>query len=389
MKFLHTADWHIGKIINEYSMIEDQKFIIDKLFAVIELEKPDVIVIAGDVYDRSIPPKEAIELLDFTLTKIIEFYKIPTLIISGNHDSSERLSFGNKLLEHKNLFIQGLIFDEIKKVTINDEYGPVNFYLVPYAHPMNVKYQYNDTNIIDHNSSLKAIIDKMSDDFNEFERNILITHNYLISSSEDILTSDSERSLTIGGTEYVDATLVEKFDYVALGHLHKPQKVKHDYIRYSGSLLKYSFSETDFNKGVNIIELKEKSSKQITFIQLEPIRDMRIIKGELNTLIDKNFYSKINCDDYICAILTDKTDLYNPADQLRTIYPNLMQIQRNNNIIEVESSTRASTNFKSKSTVELFEEFYENIQGMSLDDNRLNILKNVIDEVEKEESDLG
>lgn len=384
MKILHTADWHIGKIVNEYSMIEDQEYILNKLFELIETKEPDVLIISGDIYDRSIPPKEAVELLDNTFTKLIEKYNLPTLLISGNHDSCERLSFGSKLLEAKNLYIQGNLSENIKKVVLNDSYGVVNFYLVPYANPMIVRNLFKDDKITDHNSAMEAIINKIKHNLNLEERNILVTHNYVINIGDDLKESESERTLSVGGADFVDVSLVKDFDYVALGHLHKPQKVKVDKISYPGSILKYSFSESSYQKGVKIINLKEKGNFDCQFVALQPKRDMLILKGKLTELTDKAYYQKINCDDYICAILTDNTDLYDPISSLRAIYPNIMQIQRNNLITNIDSNTKASKNFKDKSMNELFTEFYHNIVSNDLDDVKQDLVMKVIAQIHKE-----
>lgn len=383
MKILHTGDWHIGKIINDFSMLEDQKYILNQFFEIVSEEKPDVVIISGDIYDRSIPPKEAVEVLDQTLTRMIEEFNIPTLIVSGNHDSQERLSFGNRLLEHKKLYIEGVISPNIKKVTLEDSYGPVHFYMLPYAHPEIIRNIFEESSVLDHHEAFKVLIDNIKTDMNLNERNILITHNYLISSMDDVLLSESERSLSVGGTEYVDVSLVEDFDYVALGHLHKGQKVKKDHIRYSGSLLKYSFSEVNRKKGVVLAELKEKGSFNYRQVGLTPKKDMIVIEGKLNTLISPDFYQKIDCSSYILAKLTDTTDLYDPLSSLRAIYPNIMQIQRNDLITNVNSQTKASSDFKKKSKLDLFEEFYVNIACQNLDEKKKTVFKSVVDEVIK------
>lgn len=385
MKILHTGDWHIGKVINEFSLLPDQKYIIAKLFEVITLEQPDVIIISGDIYDRSIPPKEAVELLDATLTRIIEEFSIPTLIVSGNHDSQERLSFGNKVLEHKKLFIEGVITNDIKKVTLEDEYGNVNFYLLPYAHPALIRNLLNDDSIHDHNDAFNALMKQIKVEFDSSERNVLINHNYIIYNNEKNELSESERSLSIGGADFVDVAFVEDFDYVALGHLHRPQRVKKDNIRYSGSLLKYHFSEHDSDKGVVLVDLKQKGVFSHHFVKLGPLKDMRMIEGKLNELIKPSFYKNINCEDYILAKLTDEDDLYDPLSSLRAIYPNIMQIQRNNQIMNIESGTKANGDFKQKSKSILFEEFYKNIMSQELSENKKELLESIIAEVERDE----
>ncbi len=385
MKILHTGDWHLGKVINEFSLLPDQKYILSKFFDIVSLEQPDVIIISGDIYDRSIPPKEAVELLNATLTRIIEEFSIPTLIVSGNHDSQERLSFGNKVLEHKKLYIEGVISSNIKKVILEDEFGNVNFYLLPYVHPVLIRNLLNDDSIHDHSDAFNALIKQIKDDFNPNERNVLINHNFIIYSNEENELSESERSLSIGGTDFVDVTLIEDFDYVALGHLHRTQKVKKDNIRYSGSLLKYSFSEHDSDKGVVIVDLKQKGEFNYHFVKLTPLKDMKIIKGKLNDLVSPSYYKEINCEDYIFAILTDEDDLYDPISSLRAIYPNIMRIQRNNQIMNIESGTKANGDFKKKSKTVLFKEFYNNIMSQELSENKLALIELIIDEVDRSE----
>ena len=382
MKILHTSDWHIGKIVNDFSLLEDQDYIINQLLNIIKVEKPDCILIAGDVYDRSIPPKEAISLLNQTLVKMVEEYKIPTMIITGNHDGGERLSFINQLVEDKSLYIQGTI-DEIKRVRLKDEWGVVNFYLIPYVHYLQVKQIYQDERITDNNEAMKVILDKLQ--INKDERNVLITHHYIMSQSEENLLSDSERSLSLGGVDYIDVELVKDFDYVALGHLHKPQKIKYDHVRYSGSILKYSFSEVNYKKGVILIELKEKSILTKRFIELTPLRDLKIIEGELNTLLSKSFSNQIKNDDYLCAQLTDITMPYNSAERLRAVYPNLMQVVHSFKKDNEQKRSGASSEHLEKSKQELFASFYKEMNGCTLNEDKQKVLIQVIKEIKGDE----
>lgn len=381
MRILHTGDWHIGKIINEFSLLEDQRYIFQQLYQIIEEEKPDCIVIAGDIYDRSIPPKEAVLLLDEVLTTLCTKYKLPTLIISGNHDSEERLSFGSKILEASNLYIVGEITQDIKKISLHDEYGVVNFYLLPYAHPIIVSNVFNEK-IRDHDEAFGLIMSKLKENFDSEARNVLVTHNYIVTNPDDMLKSDSERSISIGGTEYIDVNKVLDFDYVALGHLHKPQKVKEDYIRYSGSILKYSFSECDIDKGVVIVDIKEKGNIKIKMRTLTPLREMLILKGKLQELISPSTYEHINRDSYIRADLTDTIDLYDPLLTLRAIYPNIMQIQRVINLNQTTSRTKASEGFQNKSKLDLFKEFYQEMTALSLDEDKEKAFIDILNEGE-------
>ena len=287
LKIIHTADWHIGKIVNEFSMIDDQKFILNSLIELIRAERPDALVIAGDLYDRSIPPVEAVELLDDVFCKVLLELKTPILVIAGNHDGAERMSFGSKLFINNGLYIAGVFDGEVKKVALHDEYGPVNFYLLPFADPRQIRHIYGEDNISNHDIAFKRVIEEIKKTMNTEERNILIAHGYVTKIGEDeAVTSDSERPLSIGGTDVVNYENFTCFNYTALGHLHGPQRVGTDNIRYSGSLLKYSFSEVNHKKGVNIVEIDANGEAIVTHKELIPKRDMRIIKGPIDSLID-------------------------------------------------------------------------------------------------------
>lgn len=394
MKIIHTSDWHIGKIVNEMSMIEDQKIILNKLLELTKKEKPDVLIIAGDLYDRSVPPVEAVSLLDEVLSKLTVDLGIKVIAISGNHDSGERLSFSNKLLEKQGLYIAGEYETLYKKVTLNDEFGEVNFYLVPYKDPAIVRKILEDKEIRNHNDSMKATLDIINKDLDKTKRNILVGHGYVtMSSREDDITSyeeanievsDSERPLAIGGTDIIDGKIFEDFDYVALGHLHGRQKIGRDTMRYSGSLLKYSFSEVNQKKGVVVLSIGENREMEIDFKELKPIRDLRNIKGDLDSIIEEGRELKDGRDDYIQAILTDEGELIDPMNKIRAVYKNTMIITRENkrDNFNLES---AKEGFKVKSEAELFKEFYENFGNSEYDDIKEDIIKEVINEVLKEE----
>lgn len=397
MKIIHTGDWHIGKIVNEFSMIDDQEFILDQLVKIIEEEKPDVLLIAGDLYDRSIPPVEAVGLLDKTFTKVLLDLKTPILAIGGNHDSAERLSFASSILIKNGLYIAGGFDKEIKKVTIHDEYGAVNFYLVPYADPREIRSIFKDDEITTHDIAMKKIIEKLKEQMNENEKNIMVAHGYVtfIKDKETehvdgtniragLQISDSERPLSIGGTDLISGEYFNSFNYTALGHLHGAQKVGSDKIRYSGSLLKYSFSETNHKKGVTIVNIDECGEVSIELKELIPKRDMRIIKGPLNELINPKVYQTENIEDYVYAILTDEGELVDPISKLRAVYPNIMGLSRETIGEKVESKTSASLGYENKSKFQLFEEFYGAIAGKKLTEEKISIVKKVIEEVERE-----
>lgn len=386
MKIIHTGDWHIGKIVNEFSMIEDQKFYLDRLIELLEEEKPDVFIIAGDIYDRSVPPAEAVELLDNVLSKIILELNIPVLAIAGNHDSPERLSFGSKLLKDKGLYIEGMFNKKIKKVTIKDEFGNVNFYLLPYVDPAKVRLAYKIDNIRTYDDAMKFLIGEIEKDINKDERNVLITHGYVTFNMEDkenkgdLELSDSERPLSIGGTDLIDGRNFDLFNYVALGHLHGPQKVGGNRIRYSGSLLKYSISECRQKKSIPIIELNKDGDVEVELREIQTLRDMRVIEGPLDRLVNRDTHIGDNLNDYVFVNLTDEGEVIDAISKLRAVFPNVMGLKMvNASVRDSESRTSASGNFREKTMTELFSDFYLSIKGKSMDEERVEVFNNILD----------
>lgn len=397
MKIIHTSDWHIGKIVNEYSMIDDQKYILNKLIELIDEENADVLMIAGDVYDRSIPPVEAVELLNETLSKLVIDRNVSVLVISGNHDSGERLSFGSKILEKQGLYIAGSDEELYKKVVLNDNNQNVNFYLVPYKDPALTKKLLDNKEIKSHNDAMVAVIDKIKEELNTNEINILIGHGYVTMKREEAIevndhkyevaeleTSESERPLSIGGTDLIDGNIFKDFDYVALGHLHGRQKIGRDTMRYSGSLLKYSFSEVKQKKGVTVLELKDKDIN-IKLKELNPLRDLRIIKGNIEDLICKGREIEEGREDYIQAILTDDGELMNPMEKLKSVYPNTMLITRERKKKASNENNLTKGEFRKKSKIDLFKDFYESYGGGDYTDKKEAVLIDTIKEVLKEE----
>ncbi|GIM29371.1 nuclease SbcCD subunit D [Clostridium polyendosporum] len=401
MKFIHTGDWHIGKIVNEISMIEDQKFILEQLVELIQEEKPDALIIAGDIYDRSVPSVEAVELLDIIFTKVLLDLKTPILTIAGNHDSAERLSFASSILTRNGLHIQGALSKEFKKVILEDDYGKVNFFLIPYADPAELREMYQDCNIRTHDDAMRKLLEEVKSKMNYGDRNVIVAHGYVsfMGDEEEVAiddigqeykkragleVSDSERPLTIGGTDLISGKLFEGFTYTALGHLHGPQKVGSDRIRYSGSLLKYSFSEIRQRKGVTIVNVDEKGAVDVEIKEFYPIRDMRVIRGPLNELIKQEVYNGANVEDYIFAILTDEGELIDPISKLRAVYPNIMGLNRENSRKKEESKTSAGNGYKTKSKIDLFKEFYKAISPNEITEEKLDFIRDVIEDVERE-----
>lgn len=401
MKIIHTGDWHIGKIVNEFSMIEDQRYILNSLVDLIKRERPDALVIAGDIYDRSIPPVEAVELLNEVFSKVLIENKVKIIAISGNHDSGERVSFGSEILAKEGLYISGSIENEIKKVTLTDEFGEINFYLIPYVDPAVVRRKYENPDIKNHNDAMAFHVKQIEKTMDKSARNIVIAHGYVTLKREEAIEgagedkyklaeieiSDSERPLSIGGTDLIDGMIFKNFDYVALGHLHGRQKIGRDTIRYSGSLLKYSFSEINHKKGVTIVEFKGDKEPIIRLEELIPIRNMRSLKGPIKDLIKVALEDKCNEKDYIQAILTDEGEIMDPIGKLRGVYPNIMLLKREERSDIRESETSAAKGYKSKSELELFKEFYNRIGNGELSENKEAIIKDVIDQVLKRRED--
>ena len=397
MKIIHTSDWHIGKIVNEYSMIDDQKYILNKLIELIDEENIDVLMIAGDVYDRSIPPVEAVELLNETLSKLIIDRNVSVLVISGNHDSGERLSFGSKILEKQGLYIAGSDDKLYKKVVLRDNNQNVNFYLVPYKDPALTKKLLNNKEIRSHNDAMIAVIDKIKEELNENEINILIGHGYVTMKREEAIegndhkyevaeleTSESERPLSIGGTDLIDGNIFKDFDYVALGHLHSRQRIGRETMRYSGSLLKYSFSEVKQKKSVAVLDLIDKDIN-IELKELKPLRDLRIIKGNIEDLICEGRDIEEGKEDYIQAILTDDGELMNPMEKLKSVYPNTMLISRERKKNVSKENTLSKGEFRKKSKIDLFKNFYEAYGSGEYNYKKEAVLIDTIKEVLKEE----
>ena len=354
MKIAHTADWHLGKIIFQTKLLEEQSFLLDDFCRSLQEQSPDVLIIAGDVYDRSVPPSDAVELLDLTLKRIIIDLKIPVLMISGNHDSPERLHFGSSFMRHMGLHVKGKLdgFDE--PLTFEDEYGPVDFFLLPYADPAEVKAFLEDETIHTHQRAYETLIMRMKANKIPQRRSVLITHAFIAGGTE----SESERPLSVGGTGVVDAALFNDFTFTALGHLHRPQDIVKDTIHYSGSLMKYSFSEALHTKSYSLIELTE-DTVSIQRIPLTPKRDLRIVKGTFEEILVKG-NNDSNNEDFILAVIEEEKAILNPIEKLRAVYPNIMKIERAFDPFERTSKLTVRER-ESKSDTELFQAFFEQV----------------------------
>jgi exonuclease SbcD len=385
MKFIHTSDWHIGKIVNQVYMTEDQEHILNGLVALIEAERPDALVIAGDIYDRAVPPVEAVELVDRIMTKILLELNVPILAIAGNHDSPDRVGFASSIVKDRGLHIEGRMRETIRKVVLSDEHGPVNFYLLPYAQPAVLRDMFSEAAIEDHNTAMKAMIAKIKAEYKPDERNVIVAHAF-VRGSVDPELSESEKPLSLGGTDYVSMEHFDGFTYTALGHLHGPQKVGSDRVRYAGSLLKYSFSEATQKKSATIIQIDGQGQVGVELREIAPRRDMRKIKGELKALLDPSVYSGTPVEDYLHVTLTDDGEVLDPMNKLRSVYPNVLGLDfeakmRKNG----PAKTAAGEGYKTKSKLELFEDFYTSITSRDFSAQRKSVLGKVVAGVEAED----
>lgn len=359
MKFLHLSDLHIGKRVSEVSMLDDQAYILDQILCIADVERPDAVLIAGDIYDRSIPSNEAVTLFDDFLVKLAKRH-LPVLMISGNHDSPERLSFGGRLLDASGIYISPVYHGNIQPITLTDSYGPVHFWLLPFIRPAHVRRFFPDEAIESYTDACRTAISHISID--PAERNVLITHQFVTGA----VTCESEE-LSVGGTDNVDSSIFDVFDYVALGHIHGPQNIGSNRIRYCGTPLKYSFSESDHHKSVTVVTINEKGTLHIQLQPLLPRRDLRQIRGSFAALTNKSSYKGTALDDYLHIILTDEEDVPEAIGKLRLIYPNIMKLSYDNTRTRTDRVIDAAADVKRKAPLELFEELYEmqNNQPMS------------------------
>ncbi|MYL48531.1 exonuclease subunit SbcD [Halobacillus litoralis] len=381
MKILHTGDWHLGKIVNYVHMTEDQRYILQQFVEIVKREEPDVIIIAGDLYDRSIPPKQAVELLNETLTTLINDYQVPVLAISGNHDSPDRLNFGSQMFRRQGLFLDTKLQKNREPVTLYDQDGPVHFHLIPYVEPAEVAYAFEDEQIKTHQQAAEVLIRDIEERFNMEDRHVWIGHSFLAGGME----SESEERLSmIGGSPYVDARLFKAFSYVALGHLHQPQRVTEDYIRYSGSILKYSFSEVNHAKSVTLIDMNREGTCELEKIPLTPIRDFQVIEGYFEDLLTGE--ATKNTENYLHVRLLDDGQLVDPMGKLRKVYPNILHLERRRSKTNLQMEELQEVKKRQKlSHADLFASFYEDIKGESIPLERKELIEQAIDKLRKEE----
>ncbi|MBE5845519.1 MAG: exonuclease SbcCD subunit D [Butyrivibrio sp.] len=351
MKLFHLSDLHLGKRVNEFSMIEDQKYILKEILTRVNEEKPDGILIAGDVYDRSVPTEDAMKLWDEFLISLAE-KKVPVFAISGNHDSAIRFSDHGPLVDVTGIHLSPVYDGNAKHFTLTDEFGEVNFYLLPFIKPATVRNVFPDEEISDYTDACRVAIEHMEVDENK--RNVILAHQFVTGA----VRCESEE-VVVGGLDNVDASVFDAFDYVALGHIHGKQKIGREEVRYCGTPLKYSFSEKDHEKSITVVELLKKDEVKISEIPLVPRRDLREIKGSYADLTLKENYENTNTEDYIHAVLTDENDVIDAIGKLRVIYPNLMKLSYDNKRTREQRVVTDATDVEQKTPLELFAEFYE------------------------------
>lgn len=377
MKLMHLSDLHLGKRVNDFSMIEDQKYILNQILESIEKTKVDAILIAGDLYDKTVPPTEAVEIFDEFLTSLSRM-KIPVFVISGNHDSAERVSFGSRIMQAQGVYISNVFNGTIKPNILKDEFGEVNIYILPFIKPAHVKRFYEDVEIDSYEDAVKKVIEIAQVD--KTKRNILVAHQFITSAGESPKTCDSENS-SVGGLDNIDASVFDDFDYVALGHLHGPQSIGRETIRYCGSPLKYSFSESRQKKSITLIKLGAKGGLTIDTVPLVPKRDMREIKGPIYELLSVKNYIETNTEDYMHITLTDEDEILDAIGKVHTVYPNVMRLDYDNKRSRALNEKTMADSIKIKTPLELFKEFYELQNNLEMDKTKLDIVSKLLEEL--------
>lgn len=377
MKLLHLSDLHIGKRLHEASLLEDQKYILDRIVEIVRREAPDAVLIAGDVYDRTVPPAEAVGLLDEFLVKLTGT-GAPVLLISGNHDSPERLSFGARLLEKSNLYISPVYDGRTVPVTLEDAFGPVDIWPLPFIKPVHVRHFFPDAEINSYTDALACAVGHMDLDLSR--RNVLLTHQFVTGG-----TRCASEEASVGGADNVDAAVFDPFDYVALGHLHGPQDVGTPRIRYCGTPLKYSFSEAEQEKSVTVAELGRKGELSVRTVPLVPLRELRELRGSYDTLTSLEFYRSLDREAYLHAVLTDEDDVPDAAGKLRSIYPGLLWLSYDNRRTRAGGPGQEPEELAALSPMELFENFYLRQNGGGLDEEQRGCLAALMEQVWEED----
>ena len=377
MKFFHLADLHLGKRVNGFPMIEDQKIILDQILELADTENPDAVVIAGDVYDKSIPSVEAVNLMDDFLVELVR-RKLQVFVISGNHDSAERVSYGGRVMEQSGIHISPRI-SGCGPIRLDDQYGPLYIYLIPYIHPSVVREAYPEEKVTDWTQAMEVLIRNAHVD--PAARNIAVAHQYVTASGVRPEECDSEQK-HIGGLDNVDYSVFDAFDYVALGHLHGPQRIGRDTVRYAGSPLKYSFSEEKHKKSVTLVEIKEKGQVEYRQLPLVPARDFKTLRGTFGEVMSPGFTAPLSAEDYYRIILTDEQDVDQALARLRKyFYKNLMDLEYDNTRTRTQSDIDAGEEALEKEPIEVLQELFLKQNGTAMNDFQTQTAARLIEEI--------
>lgn len=377
MKLLHLADLHIGKRVNGFSMLEDQSYILNQIITIVDKEQPDAVLIAGDIYDKPVPAADAVQLLDDFLVQL-SHRQVQVCMISGNHDSAERVAFGGRLMSASGIHLAPVYHGVIEPITLTDAFGSVHIYLIPFLRPANVRHFHTDAEISSYTDAMRTVIETIP--FSSSARNVAVVHQFVTNSGIQPETCESE-DLSIGGLDQVDASVFSPFDYVALGHIHGPQKISRDTVRYSGSPLKYSFSEVNHKKSVTIITMQEKGCVDIRQIPLHPKRDMEVLRGTFASLTAPDVLQVHNTENYFKITLTDEEDIPNALTRLRAYYPNMMLLEYDNQRTRAHADISGTDHAEQKSPLQLFDELYEKQNGQPMSDTQRTLAMQLIHEI--------
>lgn len=379
MRFLHTSDWHLGRIFHGVHLTEDQAHVLAQFTDLVRETKPDAIIIAGDIYDRAVPPIEAVELLNELVCQILLEYKVPIIMIAGNHDSAERLGFGSRLLSGQGLYVVGSLTKEIEPITLYDDHGPVFFAPLTYGEPALVRERLTCPEVSNHEQAMQAMIQQVRNKIPLGARSVAIAHAFIAGSME----SESERPLSIGGSSMVSSAVFQPFSYTALGHLHNSQQAGGNIIRYSGSLLKYSFGEASQQKGINLIEIDQQGTVTVEKISLSPRRDVRCIKGYFNDILRQSL-EETSREDYLLVTLLDSEPILDAMGKLREIYPNVLQIE-SPRFSKTGVLSGLTTDHRKLSEQDLFAAFFTQMTGESMTTEQQTQLVAVIEDLYRQE----
>lgn len=378
MRFAHISDLHIGKRVNEFSMLEEQRHILSRIVQIIQEKSVDAVLIAGDIYDKTVPSAEAVALCDGFITQLAALKK-PVFIISGNHDCAERIAFGSRIMAAADIYIAPVFDGTVQKVSLQDTYGDIHIYLLPFIKPVYVRRFYEKHTIDNYTDAVQTVLEHT--EINCSERNVLLAHQFVTGASR----CESEE-ITVGGLDNVDACVFEPFDYVALGHIHSPQRVGTDQIRYCGSPLKYSFSEAGQQKSITLVDIGEKADgqpadMQIEMIPLKPVHDLRKLRGSYEELTYRENYLNTDTQDYLHVTLTDEEDIPDAIGKLRSIYPNIMKLDYDNVRTRTKQDFAQTLEVAVKSPAELFEDFYAVQNNQPMNEEQRAFVTALIDEI--------